>query len=178
MSSSRTAARPVPIPVGSATPPATLLSVLPMSTALAGGAAVVLVPTVWTIVGAIATRSAASLMFVAVMFPGMLVGAIATALFGAAAGALAGLPDRLLRGRRAPRLLGPVAAVVILTALVTTAWALVTAWWDDSGPLPTGVHIAAVSVTTAALTTLVVARAKRRTSRRTRQRTRRRGVSR
>ncbi len=99
----------------------TLLSVLPLTTAWAGAAAVVAVPVVWTIVGAVVEQSPEGLTFIVLLVPVMLFAAIGALLYGFAAGALAALPDWFLR-RRSPSAVGAVSSVVILTAVVSATF--------------------------------------------------------
>lgn len=142
----------------------TLLSVLPLTTAKAGAAAMVVLPVGWLLIGAIAEGSPDQLPFFIVMFPVMAIGALAAFVFGLAAGALAGLPDWLLRHRR-PTAFGDVAAVVVLTGLVTGTFALVPL---SAGiiagvlPLPLWGSMLALALATAAATITVVARHRRR----------------
>ncbi|WP_423923839.1 hypothetical protein ACPEEZ_06210 [Frigoribacterium sp. 2-23] len=144
--------------------PKTLLAVLPLTTALAGAAAVVFVPVGILLLASIVTLSPRGLPFLVMLLPWLLIGAVVTAAFGPAAGALAGLPDWLLRRRAEPRLLGAVSAVVVLTAVVSGGWVLVsTTVLDSLLPLPLGIQVPLVTVGSAVLTTVVVVASKRRT---------------
>lgn len=81
----------------------TLLSVLPLTTAWAGAAAVVAVPIAGVVVGSVVERSPSGLSFILIMVPVLVGAAAATFVFGLAAGALAGLPDWFLRRRHSAR---------------------------------------------------------------------------
>ncbi|MFJ2977898.1 hypothetical protein ACIPEP_03480 [Curtobacterium sp. NPDC087082] len=148
-----------------AAPRRTPLSVLPLTTAWAGTIAVVAVPVGWTIVGMIVEQSLTGAPFLVMMVPVLVVGVAVAFVFGLAAGALAGLPDWCLR-RRPPSVLGAVAAVVFLTAIVTGAFAaapLVGPVFSALLPLPGWAGLAAVAAATATGTIVVVSRHRRRT---------------
>ncbi|WP_439688946.1 hypothetical protein ACRQ4C_13220 [Curtobacterium sp. SP.BCp] len=141
----------------------TLLSVLPLTTAWAGAAAVVAVPVVWTIVGAVVEQSPEGLTFIVLLIPVMLFAAIGALLYGFAAGALAALPDWFLR-RRSPSAVGAVSSVVILTAIVSATFGCLALCSGVSAALPVSGWgwLALVAAATAAATSAVVARHRRR----------------
>lgn len=143
----------------------TLLAVLPLTTAWAGAAAVVVVPTASVVVGAVVERSPAALPFILIMVPAMIGGAAAVFVFGLAAGALAGLPDRWL-GRRRPSVTGDVAAVMILTLLVAGTSGLAQLLVPYLFPWPVTAQVIGVAAVTAVSTLLVVAAHRRRERRR------------
>ena len=149
--------------------PTTLLSVLPATTAWGGAAAVLLVPVGWPVVATIATGDVEHLKFLILLAPFMLVAALAVAAFGLAVGALAGLPDRLLRNRPRLRPLGAVSAVVIVSASVGGAFASATVATSTVFlllPLPALPSLAIATGAAAASTTVVIAIHRRRERRR------------
>jgi hypothetical protein len=133
-----------------------LLGVLPFTTAVGGAVSMFLVPGTPVVVGSLLTRDAGSLAFLVMGFPLMATGAAGVFLLGLAVGALAGFPDHLARDRPALRPLTSALAVVILTALICTAWvAALWAWWPHARDMmgwSTGVVAGAAAVAT----TLVV----------------------
>ncbi|WP_416393832.1 MULTISPECIES: hypothetical protein [unclassified Curtobacterium] len=141
----------------------TLLSVLPLTTAWAGAIAVVAVPVLWTLVGMIVEQSLTGAPFLVMMIPVLAFAVLGAFVFGLVAGALAGLPDWCLR-RRPPSALGAVAAVVVLTAIVTGTFAAAPVLgpvFSALLPLPGWVGLATVAAATATGTIIVVSRARR-----------------
>lgn len=147
----------------------TLLSVLPMTTAWAGAGAVVLVPTAAVVGSAVFGRGGDGLLFLVVMMPPTIGGAAVAFVFGLAAGALAGLPDRGLRRRR-PGVLGDGAAVAILTLVVAGAASAVCVRVPYLLPFPVPVQVLLVAAVTAVCTVVVVAVHRRRERRQRRAR--------
>lgn len=141
----------------------TLLSVLPLTTAWAGAAAVVAVPVVWTIAAAVVEGSADGLSFIVLLVPALLFAAVAALLYGFVAGALAALPDWFLR-RRPPSPLVDAGSVVVLTAVVTATFGGLSLSSGVSALLPLSGWgwLALVGAVTAAATSAVVARHRRR----------------
>lgn len=145
-----------------------LLAVLPLTTAWAGAAGVVVVPTAFVLVGAVVGRSASGLSFLLVMAPAMIGGAAAAFVFGLAAGALAGLPDWWLRRRRSA-VLGSVAAVVVLTVVVAGATCVAGLLVPYLLPWDVGAQVSVVGAATAVSTVVVIAVHRRRERRRGQQ---------
>jgi hypothetical protein len=147
----------------------TLLSVLPATTAWGGAAAVLLVPVGWSVVATIATGDVEHLKFLILLAPFMLVAALAVAAFGLSVGALAGLPDSLLRNRPRLRPLSAVSAVVIVSASVggaLTSATVATSTVFLLLPLPALPSVAIATGAAAASTTVVIAIHRRRERRR------------
>ncbi|WP_148067837.1 hypothetical protein [Curtobacterium sp. PhB172] len=143
----------------------TLLSVLPLTTAWVGAAAVVAVPIAGVVVGSVVERSPSGLSFILIMVPVLVGAAAATFVCGLAAGALAGLPDWFLR-RRPLGTVGVVAAVVILTVLVAGASGAAFLVAPYLVPWPVLTQVCVVAAATAIATLVVVALHRRRERRR------------
>jgi hypothetical protein len=139
--------------------PATLLSVLPVTTAWGGAIAVVMVPVGASLVSTIATGDVEHLRFLVLLAPAMLIAAFAAAAFGSAVGALAGLPDWLLRCRPRWRLLGILSAVVILATSVGVTCAMVppAVGFLLLVPLPASTFVVVATAAAAAITSVVIA---------------------
>jgi len=154
-----------------ASPPAarhrSLLSVLPWTSA-AGAAALVLLASFVFAIGLVATSSSPGwrrpLDLLEAMSPAIAV-ALALAVIGFVLGALAALPDHLIRGRLPP-LVGELLAVALLTTLVTGPYSALTSPFDGVTPLPHAVEVAVVGIVTALATALVASWHTRREHRR------------